>query len=73
MNVATRYPTWRLLGHAGALRATGTSTARRWQSSYSHLEHEMKTRKIRPVFDDLTPQYSYRLDTSLADFIPDTM
>ena len=44
----------------------------RRQSSYSHLEEEMKARKIRPVFDDLTPQYSYRLDTALADFLPDT-
>jgi len=32
----------------------------------------MKARKIRPVFDDMTPQYSYRLDTSLADYISET-
>ncbi|KAL1304491.1 hypothetical protein AAFC00_003480 [Neodothiora populina] len=30
----------------------------------------MKARKIRPIFDDMTPQYSYRLDTALADFMP---
>jgi len=29
----------------------------------------MTSRKIRPIFDDLTPQYSYRLDTSLADYL----
>lgn len=46
--------------------------AARWQSTYSHLEPEMTKRKIRPIFDDLTPQYSYRLETSLADFIPGT-
>ncbi|KAK5119930.1 hypothetical protein LTR85_007006 [Meristemomyces frigidus] len=44
----------------------------RWQSSFSHLEKEMKERKIQPIFDDLTPQSSYRLDTTLADFLPDT-
>lgn len=32
----------------------------------------MRARKIRPIFDDLTPQYSFRLDTALADFLPDT-
>lgn len=44
----------------------------RWQSSYSHLEQEMKQRRISPIFDDLTPKSSYRLDTTLADFLPDT-
>ncbi|GAB7347790.1 hypothetical protein MBLNU459_g5331t1 [Dothideomycetes sp. NU459] len=44
----------------------------RQQSSFSHLESEMTARKIRPIFDDLTPQYSYRLDTALADFLPET-
>lgn len=32
----------------------------------------MTRRKLRPIFDDLTPQSSYRLDMSLADFLPDT-
>lgn len=31
----------------------------------------MKARKIQPIFDDLTPQPSYRLDVTLADFLPD--
>lgn len=44
----------------------------RQQSSFTHLESEMTARKIRPIFDDLTPQYSYRLDTALADFLPET-
>ncbi|KAK5109519.1 hypothetical protein LTR62_006971 [Meristemomyces frigidus] len=42
----------------------------RWQSSFAHLEKEMKERKIQPIFDDLTPQSSYRLNTTLADFLP---
>jgi hydroxyacyl-ACP dehydratase HTD2-like protein with hotdog domain len=32
----------------------------------------MKARKISPIFDDLTPMPSYRLATTLADFLPDT-
>ncbi|KAK5134825.1 hypothetical protein LTR08_006057 [Meristemomyces frigidus] len=44
----------------------------RFQSTFSHLEKEMKERKIQPIFDDLTPQSSYRLDTTLADFLPAT-
>ncbi|PNS15426.1 hypothetical protein CAC42_685 [Sphaceloma murrayae] len=44
--------------------------SRRWQSSYSHLEPEMQARKISPIFDDLTPLNSFRLDVSLADFLP---
>lgn len=44
----------------------------RRQSSFANLEPEMRARKIRPIFDDLTPQYSFRLDTALADFLPDT-
>jgi len=32
----------------------------------------MTARKIRPVFDDLTPQNSFRLNVSLADFLPNT-
>lgn len=30
----------------------------------------MRARKIAPIFDDLSPQPSYRLDMSLADFLP---
>lgn len=30
----------------------------------------MKARKIPPIFDDLTPQSSFRLDTTLCDFLP---
>ncbi|PSK56599.1 hypothetical protein B9Z65_6223 [Elsinoe australis] len=45
-------------------------STRRCQSSYAHLEPEMQARKIRPIFDDLTPLNSFRLDVSLADFIP---
>ncbi|KAF4547999.1 Hypothetical protein D9617_33g038630 [Elsinoe fawcettii] len=50
----------------GVVRQSG----RRWQSSYAHLEPEMQARKIQPIFDDLTPLNSFRLDVSLADFIP---
>ena len=32
----------------------------------------MPKRKIQPIFDDLTPQSSYRLNMSLADFLPET-
>ncbi|KAG9782354.1 hypothetical protein KCU75_g4898, partial [Aureobasidium melanogenum] len=32
----------------------------------------MTARKIRPVFDDLTSQNSFRLNVSLADFLPNT-
>ena len=44
----------------------------RRQSSFAHLESSMKSRKIQPIFDDLTPTPSYRLNTTLADFLPDT-
>ena len=53
-----------------------TSTFRpistRWQSSLAHLQQEMPLRKIQPIFDDLSPQQSYRLDMSLADYLPAT-
>lgn len=32
----------------------------------------MPLRKIQPIFDDLSPQTSYRLDMSLADYLPST-
>jgi len=32
----------------------------------------MKQRKIQPIFDDLAPQSSYRLDMTLADWLPET-
>lgn len=32
----------------------------------------MTERKIAPIFDDLTPQPSYRLSMTLADLLPDT-
>lgn len=44
----------------------------RWQSSLAHLQQEMPLRKIQPIFDDLSPQQSYRLDMSLADYLPAT-
>ncbi|KAK5741184.1 hypothetical protein LTR17_004124 [Elasticomyces elasticus] len=49
-------------------------TTARWQSTFSFdgLEKEMRERKIQPIFDDLTPQSSYRLDMTLADFLPAT-
>nr|POF06888.1 mesaconyl-c(4)-coa hydratase [Quercus suber] len=47
-------------------------SARRCNSSFSQLEQEMKQRKIQPIFDDLSPQQSYRLDVALSDFLPDT-
>ncbi|KAK5166222.1 uncharacterized protein LTR77_008483 [Saxophila tyrrhenica] len=42
----------------------------RWQSTFSHLESELKSRKISPIFDDLTPQTSHRLSITLSDFLP---
>ena len=30
----------------------------------------MKARKIQPIFNDLTPHQSFRLDVTLADFLP---
>lgn len=58
---------------AAALRrsAVRPPTAR-WQSSFASLEKEMQERKIQPIFDDMTPQSSYRLDMSLADHLPGT-
>lgn len=32
----------------------------------------MRERKIQPIFDDLAPQSSYRLDVSLADYLPNS-
>lgn len=42
------------------------------QSTFAHLQTELPKRKIQPIFDDLTPQNSYRLSTSLADYLPTT-
>ncbi len=47
-----------------------TLYCRRYNSSFADLTAEMKARKISPIFDDLTPQTSYRLNTTLADFLP---
>ncbi|KAI6820668.1 hypothetical protein KC332_g3931 [Hortaea werneckii] len=44
----------------------------RWQTNFAGLEKEMIERKIQPIFDDLSPQSSCRLDTSLADYLPET-
>ena len=44
----------------------------RHQSTFANLETTMKARKIAPIFDDLTPTPSYRLNTTLADFLPST-
>ncbi|KAK4621564.1 Mesaconyl-C(4)-CoA hydratase [Fulvia fulva] len=41
-------------------------------SSFAHLQDELPKREIQPTFEDLSPQSSYRLDTTLADFLPDT-
>ena len=32
----------------------------------------MKARQISPIFDDLTPMPSFRLATTLSDFLPDS-
>lgn len=47
-----------------------TAQQARWQSSFAHLQEEMPRRKIQPIFDDLTPTPSYRLDISMADYLP---
>ncbi|KAK0285611.1 hypothetical protein LTR35_004951 [Friedmanniomyces endolithicus] len=54
-----------------ALRTPSTA---RWQSTFTltNLEKSMRERQIPPIFDDLTPQPSYRLHTTLADFLPST-
>jgi hydroxyacyl-ACP dehydratase HTD2-like protein with hotdog domain len=70
--------TMRTLRRAQWLKPTTLRTTtplyntRRWQSDFTGLEKEMKERKITPIFDDLTPQSSYRLDTTLADWLPTT-
>lgn len=51
-------------------RSAAPAAASRWNSTFAHLEQEMKQRKIQPIFDDLSPQQSYRLDVSLSDFLP---
>lgn len=52
--------------------STFRSISARWQSSLAQLQQEMPLRKIQPIFDDLSPQQSYRLDMSLADYLPAT-
>lgn len=44
----------------------------RRQSSFAHLQDELPQRNIQPIFDDLSPQNSYRLDVTMADFLPST-
>ncbi|EME43410.1 hypothetical protein DOTSEDRAFT_45351 [Dothistroma septosporum NZE10] len=44
----------------------------RFASSFTHLQDELPRREIQPSFEDLSPQSAYRLDTTLADFLPDT-
>ncbi|KAL1584446.1 hypothetical protein WHR41_06381 [Cladosporium halotolerans] len=51
---------------------TITQATRRCQSTLADLQHSMPLRKIQPIFDDLSPQTSYRLDMSLADYLPST-
>ncbi|KAK6432824.1 serine/threonine protein kinase, CMGC, CDC2/CDK subfamily, partial [Oleoguttula sp. CCFEE 5521] len=51
---------------------TATRCLRRNQSSFADLQHSMTTRKIAPIFEDLSPQTSHRLAITLADYLPDT-
>lgn len=44
----------------------------RCNSTIAHLQQEMPRRKIQPIFDDLSATPSYRLDMSLADYLPAT-
>ncbi|GAB7362135.1 hypothetical protein MBLNU230_g2161t1 [Neophaeotheca triangularis] len=44
----------------------------RLQSTHADLQTSMPRRRIQPIFDDLSPQSSYRLFTSLADYLPST-
>ncbi|KAK4981441.1 hypothetical protein LTR28_003112, partial [Elasticomyces elasticus] len=53
-------------------RSSWRCTVQRNSSSFSSLQTEMPARKLRPIFEDLSPQQSYRLDVTLADFLPDT-
>lgn len=65
----------RLLRAQWRARTSLRSSTQRWQSTqslFSNLEPEMKSRKISPIFDDLSPQPSYRLNTTLSDFLPST-
>ena len=59
-----------------ALRASwlrqSTLQTRRYNSSFAHLQQELPQRAIQPTFEDLSPQSSYRLDVTLADFLPQT-
>nr|OQO18148.1 hypothetical protein B0A51_15394 [Rachicladosporium sp. CCFEE 5018] len=45
---------------------------RRQQSTFADLQHSMTTRKIAPIFEDLSPQTSHRLAITLADYLPST-
>lgn len=42
----------------------------RLNSTYAHLQSSLPKRAIQPTFEDLSPQTSYRLATTLADFLP---
>ncbi|PPJ54627.1 hypothetical protein CBER1_06148 [Cercospora berteroae] len=44
----------------------------RYNSSFAHLQQDLPKRAIQPTFEDLSPQSSYRLDMTLADFLPKT-
>lgn len=50
-------------------RTLPTPTSR-LSSTYAHLQESLPKRAIQPTFEDLSPQTSYRLSTTLADFLP---
>ncbi|SMY27051.1 unnamed protein product [Zymoseptoria tritici ST99CH_1A5] len=54
-------------------RAFSTTTAlRNSNNAFEHLQSSLPKREIQPTFEDLSPQTSYRLDMTLADFLPST-
>src|SRR6266702_756832 len=42
----------------------------RSSSNFSHLKEEMTSRKLPLIYDDMVPGQSYRLEQSLASFLP---
>jgi len=48
------------------------AAAIRCNSSYTGMTEELMRRELPAVFEDFSPQASYRLETALADYLPST-
>lgn len=58
----------RTLYQAGTVQ--GPTRQIRFNSTFAHLQESLPKRAIQPTFEDLSPQTSYRLSTTLADYLP---